>query len=192
MLLGARESVLVSAHHQLAAQPRGELSVSLLARGTRRARVAPVTHELGSYCGEAIPIAEWCHSVGADHVETTRAPREETTRAPRAWPLRTILASIASSGQVSLLGVPPRPDERRSIQPVQAVQLPPASRMSVAEMASATAGNTVASGGPVEPGAETDAEEYNCRFSLSIHLVYLPIYLPAYLPTYLPTHLQVP
>ena len=40
--------------------------------------------------------------------------------------------------------------------------------MSVADMASATAGNTVASGGPVEPGedgkAQTDAEEYNCRF----------------------------
>ena len=64
--------------------------------------------------------------------------------------------------------------------------------MTAAEMASATAGNTMASGGPVEPGAETDADEYNCRFGLSIHLVYLPIYLPSYLPTYLPIYLQAP
>ena len=64
--------------------------------------------------------------------------------------------------------------------------------MTAAEMASATAGNTVASGWPVEPGAQTDAGEYNCRFSPSIHLVYLPIYPLAYLPTYLPTHLQAP
>ena len=51
--------------------------------------------------------------------------------------------------------------------------------------------------------AQTDAEEYNCRFSPSIYLpsylppTYLPIflfisYLPTNLPTYLPTHLQVP